>query len=101
VINLTGRRRVGEHERAGHGLGQQGVALHRPVQLSDHEAQPLIRRAARQRRPVGLGVDSLELPAERGHQQVHLGREVAIQGADRNIGAFGDRAHLNGLVAAF
>ena len=100
VINLAGRRRVGEHERAGHGLGQQRIALHRPVELADHEVEPLIRRAAGQRGAVGLGVDALELPAERRHQQVHLRREVAVQRADRDIGAFGDRTHLNCLVAA-
>ena len=54
----------------------------------------------RQRGAVGLGVDALELAAERGDQQVHLRREVAVQRADGDIGAFGDGAHLNGLVAA-
>ena len=53
-----------------------------------------------ERGAVGLGVDALELPAERGHQQVHLRREVAVQRADRDVGAFGDGTHLNCLVAA-
>ena len=75
-------------------------ALHRAVELADHQIEPLVRRAAGQRGTVGLGVDALELPAERRYQQVHLRREVAVQRADGDIRTFGHRAHLNGLVPA-
>ena len=76
VIDLTRGRRVGEHERARHGLGQQRVALHGAVEPADHHVEPLVRGAACQRRAIGLGVDALELAAERRHQEVHLRREV-------------------------
>ena len=57
-------------------------------------------RSAGQRRTVGLGVDALELPAERRDEQVHLRREVSVQRADGDVGALCDRTHLNSLVAA-
>ena len=100
VIDLTGRGGVGEDVGARHGLGQQRIALHRAVEFADHEVQPLVGRAAGQRGAVGLGVDSLELPAQRRDQQMHLRREIPVERAHRDVRAVGDRAHLNCLVAA-
>ncbi len=100
VINLTGRRRVGEDVGPGHGLGEQRIALHRAVEFADHEAEPLIRRPAGQAGAVGLGVDPLEFPAQRRDQQMHFRGEIPVQRADRDVRPVGDRAHLNCLVAA-
>jgi hypothetical protein len=100
VINFTGRRRVGEDIGTGHRLGQQRIALHRAIEFADHEIQPLVGRPPCQGGAVGLGVDAFELPAQRGHQQVHLGGEIPVQRADCDVGTIGHRAHLNSLVAA-
>jgi hypothetical protein len=98
VINLAGGRRVGEHERARHGFGQQGVALHGTVELADHDVEPLIRGAAREGGSIGLGVDALEFAAQGRHQQMDLRREVAVQRADRDVRAFSHGTHLNCFV---
>ena len=100
VVDLAGGRCVGEDVGARHRLGQQRVSLHCTVEFAHHETQPMVGSCAGQRRPVGLGVDALELPAQRGNQQVHLGGKVSVQRADRDIGAVGHRAHLDCLEAA-
>jgi hypothetical protein len=42
----------------------------------------------------------LEPGGERRDQQVDLRREVAVEGAERDIGRLGDRTHLDRLEAA-
>ena len=46
------------------------------------------------------GLGALELAAERGDEQVDLGREVAVERAEGDVGLLGDGAHLDGVEAA-
>jgi hypothetical protein len=42
----------------------------------------------------------LQLTHQAGHEQVDLRGEVAVQGAECDVGALGDRAHLHRVEAA-
>ena len=99
MVHFAGRRSVGEDVGARHRLGQQRVALHRPVELAHHEVQPVVRSAAADGRAVGLGINAFELPTQGGHQEVNLRREVPVQRSDRHIRAICHRAHLNRFEA--
>jgi hypothetical protein len=46
------------------------------------------------------GLGALELPAESGDEQMDLGREVAVEGAEGDIGLLGHRPHLDRVEAA-
>src|SRR5690606_39138073 len=49
---------------------------------------------------LALALELLELARQRRDQQVHLGGEVAVEGADGHIGALGNGSHLDRVVAA-
>jgi hypothetical protein len=99
-VDLGCRARVGEHEGPGHRLGQQRVALHGPGHPAEHEDHPLVGRVPGDAGPVQLLLGPLELPGQTGHQQVDLGREVPVQGAQGDVGLLGHGPHLHRFVAA-
>src|SRR5699024_3710565 len=89
-----------EHERAGHGLGEVGLTLHGLGDHVHHDLHPLLGGVPGRGAALGALVQSPELAGQGGGQQVHLGGEVAVEGAHGHLGLLGDRPHLDRLVPA-
>ncbi len=99
-MDLVDDRGVGEHERARQRLGQVGLLLQRRRGLAEDVHDALVRGVARNLAGAGLRLGALELASESGDEQVDLGREVAVERAERDVGVVGDGAHLDGVKTA-
>jgi hypothetical protein len=99
VVDLGGHGGVGEHEGPGERLGEMGITLHAASRLLEHADHAVGGGVARHRLAAHRGLGLLERPAQGRDQQVDLGREVAVEGAERDVGAVGDRPHLDGVEA--
>ena len=99
-VDLGAHRAVGEGQRAHHRVGEVRFALQRAERPHQGLGDPLGRRG-RRRRPLAQRLVQLpELVLHRGDQQMDLGREVAVEGAERDLRGLGDLAHLHRVEAA-
>ena len=91
---------VGEHERAGERLGELRVALQAPGGAGEHVLDAVGGGVAGDDATAQGRLDVLELTRECGDEQVDLRGEVAVEGAEGDVGLLGDGAHLHGVEAA-
>ncbi len=99
-VDLVGDRGVGEHERAGECLGQLGLLLQSRGGVAEDVHDALVRGVAGNLAVARLLLGPLELATERGDQEMDLGREVAVERAERDISVVGDGSHLDGVKPA-
>ena len=97
LLDLVG---AGDDHGAHQRIADQPVALQGGDQPVDDAEHPLPGVVALRLLAQQLVVQRLQLADHRRGQQVDLGREVAVERAERHIGEIGDLAHLDGVVAA-